>query len=276
MSRSEHPEAPGLHSIRCPTGRDRLLLVTLLGRPAQAARAWSQWTTGLPASALVEALSRYKRTWPLVLWSARRNGLPVSRPLLTVLRAAYVSEKVRYGFLWRELEACISDLSKAGISSVALGGVPLASTVYPEPWLRHVHDVRLGVSDVAGAGLVLSARGFHRANDAPLRAKSAVALEGKRGESLLLVLADTRPVGTHLPGSHVTMQRPLDALMAAWEETLAADAYPLVWATDVFFVTRSEPLPLAGSQPMQRVSHPLLDEAAHILAQVLDCDGSPA
>lgn len=274
MSRSERSEGQAPLHIQPPTPRERLLLVALLGRPESAAPAWGQWTAGLSAAAWIEALTPYKRSWPLVLWSARRSRLPIPRPVSTALKAAYVAEKLRHEFMWSALEGCAAALRTAGISSVALGGAALAATVYPEPALRHVHAIRLGVSDVEGAGRVLGDCGFRRVHGA--RGGSTVCLVGKRGEALVLAAEPTGFVGVSMPSSQIRVSCALDALTSAWEETLAADAYPMVWAFDVFFVARSEGWTLESSKPMERVRRPLLDEAMRLLARALADHGAPA
>ena len=248
---------------------DALLLRALLCRPPEAEEAWNKWTDTSARSGWLEALSPYKRVWPLILWAARRNRLHVPRSVLIALRAAYASEKIRHTYLRHILEACISRLSAAGVTPIVRGGVALALTVYPEAPLRHTHAIRLGVADVDGASTALSDLGFCSEEDAMSRTGRTVRLTGQAREALVL---EPNVCGSTvcLSASQIVVQSPLDALAAAWDEIIGAGAYPLVWTFDVFFVAGVD------RHNGRRSNDVLLAQAVRTLARVLGADPSSA
>src|SRR5262249_24307692 len=144
------------------------------------------------------------------------------------------SEKIRHTYLRHILEACISRLTAAGVTSIVRGGAALALTVYPEASLRHTHAIRLGVADVDGATTALSDLGLRREDDAMSVTGQTVCLRGQAREASVLE-PDVCGSTVHLSAAQIVVQSPLDALAAAWDEIIGAGAYPLVWTFDIFF-----------------------------------------
>src|SRR5262245_25172227 len=73
MSRSAQPEMQGPRRIPQVGRSDALLLRALLSQPPQAEEAWNQWTEALARSSWLDALSPYKRLWPLILRAVVRG-----------------------------------------------------------------------------------------------------------------------------------------------------------------------------------------------------------
>jgi hypothetical protein len=212
---------------------------------------------------LLADLSPYKRIWPLLLRALVRQQAPLRRDVRIALRAAFAAEKIRHVRVWRQLERCVLRLSAGGVATRIQGAAALAATVYPEPALRHVHAVRLGVSDLERALHELPKQRFVPRGDVLPGAGDVVALEGPDRQPLSVVL-DENATEMPSPGEPLALQPARQALARVWEETLAPGANPLVWAFDVFFVTR------LGRVSGSTASDRLVDEAIEVLEIVLD------
>ena len=81
-----------------------------------------------------------------LLTTLRRNGAALDETLQTVLRTAYVAEDARSRIYRRIARDVLSVLTSAGIPVIVLKGTALSGTVYPDPVLRHCHDIDLLVT----------------------------------------------------------------------------------------------------------------------------------
>jgi len=261
-------------TLRLPRldARQALLLRALLSPPDEAADVWARWFDPIRDSAWLEHLSPYKRIWPLILRSLARNGTPIDLEIRIVLKAALASEKLRHLRVWRRLRSCVERLSAAGVASIVQGGAALADTVYPGPGLRHVHGVRLGVSDVERALVELSKQGFLPRTGTNPTPSDSIALEGPDRQTLSLAF-DRNARETPRRGSPLALQRPFDALASAWEETLAPRAPPLVWAFDVFFATELVRRAPSINRPAE--TDRLLNDAIGVLEEILSTADGP-
>jgi hypothetical protein len=139
-----------------------------------AGAAWRAWLGRheRPERALLDPRHGGKRLLGLLLRSAGRNHLEIEPVLLTLLRTHYAAEVARYEFC-RGVYADVFDrLAAARISAVVLKGVALAHTVYPEPALRHCHDLDVWIREhrlLHAADALLAAGYRHRFREAGAR-----------------------------------------------------------------------------------------------------------
>lgn len=132
-----------------PGLEERWLLRALLHRGPSAHEAWQLFTSrikNLPGLFRTDTGGR-KRLGPLLLASIRENGLTADPGLLTVLKTAYVREELRLKALRSIARPAFDALRDDGISFLVLKGAALSEAVYPDPVLRHAHDIDLLVGD---------------------------------------------------------------------------------------------------------------------------------
>ncbi len=153
--------AAATHRAQCQT----LLLRALLETSQPAARgAWEQWlgAIGDPVAWLRADTSGIRRLLPLLLVAVRRNDLSVDSRFLTVIRSAYVREELRERIYRRILVQLLAALQATDIEVILVNGAALAHSVYPEPLLRHCHNVDLYCNVFHGERIadLLAAFGF--------------------------------------------------------------------------------------------------------------------
>ncbi len=85
---------------------------------------------------------------PLLLNALQRNSCVTHNALLTHLRTAYLREELRSTIFRRILRNVLSELTAAGVSHIVLKGAALADAVYPDPVLRHCHDIDILLDEV--------------------------------------------------------------------------------------------------------------------------------
>jgi Uncharacterised nucleotidyltransferase len=100
-----------------------------------------------------------------LLAHAVRPGDVADASLRSQLRAALVSEELRHDAYNGVLHAVLAGLAAARVPAIVLKGAALADTVYPQPGLRHSHDIDLLVApeDMARAQEILVPIGLRRA-----------------------------------------------------------------------------------------------------------------
>jgi hypothetical protein len=125
---------------------------------------------------------------PLLAHAARRGDVADAR-LRSQLRAALVSEELRHDAYGRVLHAVLDGLAAARIPAIVLKGAALADTVYPQPGLRHSHDIDLLVApeDVARAQEIV----------VPIGPRRAVADAATASPSLTLMHPSGLPIQLH-------------------------------------------------------------------------------
>jgi hypothetical protein len=180
------------------TRSQTLLLRTILETSQPSARgAWEDWldTVGDPVAYLRADTSGIRRLLPLLLVATRRNGLSVESTFLTVIRSAYVREELRERIYRRVLVQLLAGLHAAELETVLINGAALAYSVYPEPLLRHCHNIDLycNVFDIERAVELLGAFGFRET----ARNRGSLAFEHRTGlpvelHQRLLGMDDTR------------------------------------------------------------------------------------
>jgi len=110
-----------------------------LNRDSFSARRWN----ALANQAHLEGVG------PLLYWTLSRSGKFSSLPAETrdFLRFSYAGTSIKNQQIFKELELLSRLFQDAGIAVVALKGVCLALTVYPDPGLRSMGDLDLLVSN---------------------------------------------------------------------------------------------------------------------------------
>jgi hypothetical protein len=149
-----------------PADDTRLLRACLLDGDTGRA-AWAEWAAGCTALADFAGTPglRLRALAPLVLAAVTRNDLVVHPEIVTLLRTRRLLEARRDAQYRVILEDALQALSASGVPHVLLKGAALADCVYPEPRLRHSHDIDLLVDDrmLDQAAPGLTAAGFVRA-----------------------------------------------------------------------------------------------------------------
>jgi hypothetical protein len=85
----------------------------------------------------------------------------------TLLRTAYLKEELRSSAFRRICREALLLLDQHGLAPLALKGVALAETVYPNPVLRHCHDIDILLlePDIGRAAGLLEALGFNACSE---------------------------------------------------------------------------------------------------------------
>lgn len=122
-----------------------LLLRAALLEGAAGERAWKSLTERSVDLAQVfrDDVVGVKRLGPLLYASSRDGGVERPPAYDAVLRTAYVREQMRASEYAKILGSLLRALNGAGREYVLLTGAALGYTVYPEPTLRHAHDIDL-------------------------------------------------------------------------------------------------------------------------------------
>jgi hypothetical protein len=178
---------------------------------------------------------------------------------MTHLRTAYLRDELRSKAYRAVCSEAIGVLGGAGVRAVVLRGFALAETVYPEPVLRHCHDLDLWVTehDLPCAGDALAASGYARVRPGGTAARSLV-LRHRSGVDVQLHTAlcrlgyyeppldemreRTRPC--EVAGTPAWELSPADALLHVCGHAAESGSREnLCWAADAWFlITRSADL----------------------------------
>lgn len=151
-------------SVILPTSEQTLFLRACLLSGDTARRAWEQWQaqTGGLQRYLTNGDSSVKGLLPLLSSSLRRNEAVLEPGIVPLLNNAYLREQLRYEHYRKILAGALATLAGGGVSAIVLKGAALAETVYPEPAVRHCHDIDLWVEprDLSVAMNLLVSSGF--------------------------------------------------------------------------------------------------------------------
>lgn len=111
--------------------------------------AWARWQADATAGGLPvrRALAPVNAFLPLLGWNLRRAGVPLDSGLTTHLRAAALTEELR----WRTYREICADafrlLNEHGVPFIGLNGAVVGTLAYPEPLFRHADDIDVLVHD---------------------------------------------------------------------------------------------------------------------------------
>ncbi len=129
-----------------PPTRDEQSLVRccLVEDKDEASRLWAELTPLRKRLEQQEVLrSPQQRLLPLLRYGLRRHRIEIGPQADAVLRAATLWETRRAQRI-AEIAGCVLDiLEPLGKPPLLLDGAALAWRAYPEPWLRHCHDLDL-------------------------------------------------------------------------------------------------------------------------------------
>lgn len=132
-------------SVILPMPEQTLLLRACLQSGEIARQSWEQWQaqTGGLQQYLAHDIKAAKWLLPLLYTSLRRNDVAIDSGVLPLLKNAYVREQLRYEDYLAILADTLAPLTAGEVRAIVLKGAAVAETVYPEPALRHSHDIDL-------------------------------------------------------------------------------------------------------------------------------------
>ncbi len=163
MSRMRPPLADTV-GLLLPSHAETLLLRACL-RPGDEGRlAWVEWARVVqhPRPHLTGAATGTKRLLPLLHHALRGNGADPGRDLSPYLRTIALRERHRAGHVDAVLRQAAEGFERRAIGAILLKGAALAHSAYPDPALRHCHDLDFLVEParLAAATAALAAAGF--------------------------------------------------------------------------------------------------------------------
>ena len=137
------------------------LLRAILLDGAAARAAWERWAAAVhaPMTALADDAKTARPLLPLLCHSMRCNALPVDEETATYLRSAYLRESLR-SRAYRAIVAEVAELL-AGTPFQFVKGAAVGEAFYPEPALRHAHDIEIFAADPAAVRAALANSRFH-------------------------------------------------------------------------------------------------------------------
>jgi hypothetical protein len=136
-------------SAMMPMHEQTLLLRASLMSGDACRNAWNEWKDLAvnPKDAMAADRWSVKRLLPALYIALRDNEAEVDPELGPYLKLAYVREQMRSRTYYRIANEILSALTSAEVPFVMLRGGALAATVYPDPAVRHCHDIALLVRD---------------------------------------------------------------------------------------------------------------------------------
>lgn len=159
-----------LRELVLPRDTDRLFLRSILGRDDSAREAWLDWksTVADPLGALQARDRPFRSFLPLVCDALERNGIGEDAKLLTLVRSALLTERLRaerFGVIAHDALGALVD---AGIAPIVLKGSATGPLYYREPAHRHAHDLEIlvGPGGRRSAARVLGRMSFRRVRTA--------------------------------------------------------------------------------------------------------------
>jgi hypothetical protein len=119
---------------------DAALLRLCAGPSGEIRAAWRTWLDAMP-DLLVDGEPAYPAYWrdllPMAAWRQRELGLDGPTWLLRRLRTAWVLEERRLAAVRETVAEVIAEPALAPGEPLAIGGLALGETLYPDPACRH-------------------------------------------------------------------------------------------------------------------------------------------
>ncbi len=151
------------------TVEDRDLLQAALFGAERGRQAWTRYLArGTDISTALRGDYAVRELLPLLFHTRTRAGSDLGCAV-AVLRAAAVTEQLRWTEYRRICRTVLQGLSDAGVPFIVGPGAALGETVYPDPALRHAHTIPLFVQAAArarAAEVVAACNDFRPANAA--------------------------------------------------------------------------------------------------------------
>ena len=158
-----------------------VLKVCLLGGDDLRDR-WNAWLAPMPEPKylLGNDAAGLKRLLALLHHGLERNRFPLSRELQTYLRTARVREQWRTREVRRITREVFERLDGSAIRFIVVKGILAAETLYPDPALRHCHDLDLLLprEQLAAGARALCEAGWRRIDEP---SADSIALEHQSG-----------------------------------------------------------------------------------------------
>ena len=245
-------------SLLWPTPHETELLRACLWSGPAACQAWQRWQQDAGSVAAALRAPTVKPLLALLHHSARSHGLPVEPPVRAALAAAALAERLRLDAYHRICARACAALEAASVPFLVVAGAALGDTVYPEPSLRHSHDVDLLVSpdDLARAAGALRGAGFapvpapddDEAARRQLRDDSGlpVALHGHlfpvRFYDVPMDAVRSRTLAGTIAGRRVPTLSPADHLLhVCGLASCAGHGRSLKWVCDAWYIVARHP-----------------------------------
>lgn len=136
---------PAVLRALLPTPSQTQLLHACLFKDDACRTAWRDWATwaGDAKSLFAEDWKDARRLLPLLHWSLSGSDAAVDPVFAPYLRTAALYEELRARTYLRICGIALEALSGKKLDVTVLRGAALSATVYPDPGLRHCHDLDL-------------------------------------------------------------------------------------------------------------------------------------
>jgi len=235
-----------------PNRSQTLLLRTCL-LPRDAAKAsWEEWLRGTPRpkDTLREVTSGFKRLLALLGYRLRLDDIEAPPEVRAYLRASRVREHLRSERVRELCRDALRALSAAGVPAIVLRGVMAAETLYPDPALRHCHDLDLMIApermDTAGRTLEkvgysrVAAHVWRHSSGFPLSIQHALFRVAELEAGAHDIASDT--VSGTVAGVPATLLSPCANLLhlCGHAATTGSHLSP-TWAADAWFLLNRHP-----------------------------------
>lgn len=239
---ASHPAVLEAVSATLPTPTETLFLRACLHSGASSRAALHAWwqRIGSTRESLNASGWGDRRLLPLVLESARREGVDLDPDLLSVLRAAYAHEQLRSESYVAACRDVLGRLHTAGIEVIVLPGAALAEAAYGDWALRHCGDLDLLVRDAdlgpalaaISAGAARDPSGFVHPSGMPVRLHTRL-FRTRYYRSLAGEAFDRRRPAT-IAGLPAEVLEPALCLVHVLVQAGAADPRSLRWVADAW------------------------------------------
>jgi hypothetical protein len=147
---------------------ERLALACRVAVAGDDLAAWREAATAIPDWSRLLAAARRERVAPLLAYALERGQLApgsTSAEAQSVLRREYLATAAKAAILGDAAAGLLSTFARGGIPVIALKGLALAETIYPNPALRPMEDLDLLVrpADLPAAVRLLEQAGYREA-----------------------------------------------------------------------------------------------------------------
>lgn len=146
-----------------PDAGETLFLRACLDSSSAGQAAWQAWRTNhILQNELERDGTGHKRLLPLLAFTLDQGDVTLDPADVNIMRAARLREQLRAEKIRGILYQALTALERGGLDVILLKGAALSQLVYPNPDLRHTHDIDLLVRepDLTRAADLLLGQGF--------------------------------------------------------------------------------------------------------------------